>query len=93
MDKILNGVEALTSKSGLLNSFVGLAERFVPQTEAAADTKCPGKCFYNQKRQCGSNINIAFVGTARSSSLSQCLSGPYTQLRLDCRRRCNPNKV
>jgi hypothetical protein len=45
MDKILNGVEALTSKSGLLNGLVSLTERFtsMPQ-EATADVWCGSLC-------------------------------------------------
>jgi hypothetical protein len=89
MDKILNGVEALTSKSGLLSNLVGLAERFVPQTEAAADVKCPGKCFRDYFRQCGSNRHARFTGeVVVASNISNCKNGSYTYMKLVCSRPC-----
>jgi hypothetical protein len=60
MDKLLNGVEALTSKSGLLSSLVGLAERFVPQTNASGDTFCFRSCAFVKTSICENNKRVTF---------------------------------
>jgi hypothetical protein len=81
MDKLLNGVEALTSKSGLLNGLIGLAERFVPQSEVHAASGCGRQCVIS-KRKCGHARGHWRVGF--------CDKGVVEFYSHECSTRCRP---
>jgi hypothetical protein len=80
MDKILNGVEALTSKSGL----VSIVERLLPTPNVQGDIKCAEKCI-TKSGKCGGKSHFADHYVTKRS---HCRKGPYTYTVHHCSEPC-----